>query len=384
MAFQRDKSVNIFFALLRSGLYGTPVPEAELPESIDWPAIISYAQKQAVYGVIIESVQFLPERLRPQANIAAKMNKFALGLIQANLIVDQTVAQLVIFLKQHGFKGVLLKGQGVARFYRLPQMRQNGDIDFYIGKAIYKQATELCRDQLSDDKDACFQNDKHFDLFIRDIPIELHRVAAKIFSPIRRKRFQDWCVYELEHSPHRRTVSIGNTDVTLPSYDFDALFIFYHAWCHYIMGGIGLRQLCDWAMIFHNHAADIDTERLKENIRRFGITKGWKLFACIAVKYLGVPADKMPLYEPAYHKKSEKIMDEILVGGNFGRYTKANTRTPMYGYGLWHGLGKVRNITGYFFSLFPLIPLEATFLYFHRLYHGTIDCTKRTIQHLKK
>lgn len=358
-------------------MYGTSLPESDLPENIDWEAIISLAQKQAVYGIIIDSVQFLPERLHPSSSIAAQMNKFALGLIQANLILDKTVARLVTFLKQHGINGVLLKGQGVARFYRMPQMRQNGDIDFYVGKKIYKKAVTLCNENLIEDKNTCSETEQHFDFWMCGVPIELHRLASRIYTPVKNKRFQDWVVEELEHSPNRRTVTIGNADVTLPSFDFDAIFIFYHAWRHFIMGGVGLRQLCDWTMIFHTHSDDIDQERLKENIYRFGMTEGWKLFACIAVRYLGVPEDKIPLFDPSYYKKSERIFEEIMAGGNFGYYSKANTRTPIRGSGIWHGLGKVRNITGYFISLFPLIPIEATFLYLNRLFYGTTSSIKR-------
>lgn len=371
----------IFFSLLRSGMYGTPIPESELPGSIDWEAIIALAKKHVVLGIIIESVRFLPERLRPSGPIAAGMNRFALGLIQTNIILDRTVARLVEFFKQHGIDGVLLKGAGVARYYREPQMRQSGDIDFYVGKTVYKKAVALCREKLSEDNDADSETEKHFDFHMDGVLIELHRLASRIYSPSRNKRFQRWTVEELEHSPDRRVLTVGDTDIALPSYDFDAIFIFYHAWAHFIKGGIGLRQLCDWAMIFHTHSADIDAERLKENLARFGLTTGWKLFACIAVRYLGVSGDKIPLYDPSYDKKSEKILAEILAGGNFGYYSKANTRTPVFGYGLWNGLGKVRNVTGYFFSLLPLIPVEAIFLYFNRLFYGTISHIKRTSKH---
>lgn len=150
------------------------------------------------------------------------------------------------------------------------------------------------------------------------------------------------------------------------------------------MGGIGLRQLSDWAMIFHTHSGDIDSELLVENIKKFGMTQGWKLFACIAVSHLGVSADKIPLYDPSYTAKSEKVLEEIITGGNFGYYSKAHARTKGLGLGLAYGLNKVRNITGYFFDLFPLIPVEATFLYFNRLYTGTIACIARAAKNKNK
>lgn len=79
MIYQDADSINIFFLLLRSGMYGKPVPDSELPHSIDWKSIIRLAKKHVVLGIIIDSVQFLPESLRPTAEIEAKMKKICIG-----------------------------------------------------------------------------------------------------------------------------------------------------------------------------------------------------------------------------------------------------------------------------------------------------------------
>lgn len=372
------KMYPVFFSLLRSGMYGTPIPEAELPDSIDWKSIIALARKHVVLGIIIDSVALLPEHLHPSASTMDKMNKFAIGLIQTNLILDRTAARLVTFLREHDIEGVLLKGQGVARFYRQPQMRQCGDIDFYVGRKIYKKAVALCKAHLMKKGGDCHETDQHFDFTLDKVTIELHRIASRIYSPVRNAAFQKWVEEELEHSPERRTLTVGETDLSLPSLDFDAIYIFYHAWRHFITGGIGMRQICDWAMIFHSKSEDIDKDKLVKNIRRFGMTVGWKLFACIAVRYLGVGAEKIPLYDPSFSKKADKVLEDILDGGNFGYYSKANMRTPIRGFGVKHALGKLRNFGEYYINLVPLIPVEATFILFNRLTVGTVSYLKRS------
>lgn len=359
-------------------MYGTPIPEAELPDSIDWKSIIALARKHVVLGIIIDSVALLPEHLHPSASTMAKMNKFAIGLIQTNLILDRTAARLVTFLRKHDIEGVLLKGQGVARFYRQPQMRQCGDIDFYVGRKIYKKAVALCKANLMEKGGDCHETDQHFDFTLDKVTIELHRIASRIYSPVRNAAFQKWVEEELEHSPERRTLTVGETDISLPPLDFDAIYIFYHAWRHFITGGIGMRQICDWAMIFHSKSEDIDKDKLVKNIRRFGMTVGWKLFACIAVRCLGVGAEKIPLYDPSFSKKADKVLEDILDGGNFGYYSKANMRTPIRGFGVKHALGKLRNFGEYYINLVPLIPVEATFILFNRLTVGTVSYLKRS------
>ncbi len=368
---------SIFFALLRSGMTGKPIPQSELPVSIDWGEVIALAKKHTVYGIIIESVQYLPESLRPTPEITAKMSRFALGLIQANIITDRAVGRLVNFFREHGINGVLLKGQGIARLYRDPGMRQNGDIDFYVGKRVYREAVELCKKYLIKPGEESEENTQHFGFSLGGVPVELHRIATIAYSPFVKGRLQRWIEDQLEESPERRALTIGDAEVTLPSLDFDVIYIFYHAWRHYLTGGVGLRQLCDWAMIFLRHAEDLDRERIVSDLRRFDMTKGWKLFACIAVQYLGVPATSIPLYDPRYVGQSRRVFEEIMTGGNFGRYLEVSPVFDTKSRGLGDELRKIPVLTKYFLSLFTLIPAEATFLYFHRLTSGITAFIKR-------
>lgn len=363
--------------MLRSGLSGQPVPETELPDAIDWRAISDLANKHAVQGIIIEGIDLLPKELMPSREARAKMRLFALGLIQANRVIDKTAARLVEFFEPNGIQGVLLKGQGVSRYYRKPQMRHNGDIDFYVGQKAYKRAVSLCRQHLIEDDAHCHETSQHYDFYIGKIPVEIHRLATKVYSPWRNKRFQRWIVEQLEHSPARRMLDVDGVAVAIPSYEFDAIYIFYHAWRHFITGGIGLRQLCDWAMVFQSHYDDIDIERLVENIHSFGLVSGWKLFACIAVGHLGLPPEKMPLYDPSFAKRSEKVLQEILAGGNFGFYTEAYHDLPTNRFSLAYICRKLHNVTRYFFTFFPLMPVEATFLFLHRLRWGMTAVAKR-------
>lgn len=356
------------------------MPESELPDKIDWEAIADLAHKHAVQGIIIESTEYLPENIYPPKGIRRQMSQFALGLIQANIVVDATVARLTSFFKSHGVNGVLLKGQGVARYYPKSKMRHNGDVDFYVGRTVYKKAVSLCQKHLIKDKKTCHETSQHYDFAIDKIPIEIHRLATRVYSPWRNKRFQHWIVDQLEHSPSRRSLVLEDVEVAIPSYDFDVIYIFYHAWRHFITGGIGLRQLCDWVMILHTHRHDIDADKLVDNIKRFGMTNGWKLFGCIAVNHLGLPAEEMPLYDPAFSKRSEKMLDEILAGGNFGFYTEAYADIPTSRFSLSYTFRKFRNAAGYLFSLFPLMPAEATFLFFHRIYWGFVSVAKRALK----
>ncbi len=374
------KNIPIFFALLRSGLYGSEIPERELPESIDWEAVLRLARIQTVLGFIIDAAQRLPRHLRPGPEIAAKMSKTALSLIKTNLVLENAASKLVALLKPYGVSGVILKGIGVAHYYPHSQMRHGGDIDFYVGKSQYGKTIQAClKEGLISRNPDPREVHKHFEFHIGSVMIEVHRLAATLFHPFRKEAFQDWMVDQLEHSPARRELQIGGETVVFPSVDFDAIYVFYHAWNHYVIGGVGLRQLCDWAMIFHSRGDEIDRAKLVENIRRFDLTKGWKLFACIAVNHLGVPAEKMPLYDPRYTKKSEQILADILRIGNFGFHSEEFGRMKKEGFvGKRYALTKVVSMTKRYLALYPYVSWEATGCYLTRLLQGPLDIIKRS------
>ena len=98
-----------------------------------------------------------------------------------------------------------------------------------------------------------------------------------------------------------------------------------------IEGGVGFRQLCDWAMFLHTYHKSIDTAELSKKLKEFHMESVWKEFGIIAVAILGLPADELPLapanLEPT--RKTGKILDDIFASGNFGKYNKTiTTVTP--------------------------------------------------------
>ena len=112
----------------------------------------------------------------------------------------------------------------------------------------------------------------------------------------------------------------GNTQVFIPGVNIDVLFIFTHILKHFFHNGIGLRQICDWCRLLWKFRDKIDACLLENRIREMGIVTEWKAFASLAVKYLGMPVEAMPLYsdEEKWKKKAGKILAFIIKTGNFG------------------------------------------------------------------
>ena len=106
------------------------------------------------------------------------------------------------------------------------------------------------------------------------------------------------------------------TQVFLPSPDNDVFFVFTHFIKHFYTEGMTLRQICDWCRLLWTYRDTINEGLLEERLRRSGLMTEWHSFASLAVAYLGIPVEAMPIYEEkeCWHKKAQQIINLILCG----------------------------------------------------------------------
>lgn len=125
----------------------------------------------------------------------------------------------------------------------------------------------------------------------------------------------------------------GDTDVFLPAPDEDVVLVFTHILEYFFVGGVGLRQLSDWCRLLWTYRERIDVPLLESRLRRMGLMPEWKGFAALAVGYLGMPADAMPLYfdAPKYRRKADRICRLVLQTGNMGHNIDQSYRTKYPG-----------------------------------------------------
>lgn len=356
-------------SLLRAALWQTPAGvECFSRGSVCWDDIADLSLRQTVSVPVCHGALSLSESLRPPKEWLHTSLAYSVRSMQAHRMLNDCLTEVVCRLKEAGITPVLLKGQAYAQHYPQPEWRQCGDIDLYIGETDYPRAVATAREcgwqSLPGENEQ--PGAKHYGCFLRGVRIELHRVVAILDRPAANRRFQRWSHGQL--SGTTRTMRVGDTDVSLPPPLFDVVFVFQHLYHHFLNGGVGLRQLCDWVLLLHAHSSIIDRGELESLLRRFGLLHGWKMFGCIAVDRLGLPEPEFPFYFPLYRARAEKIFGIILCEGNFGRHAPGQTPRPD---SYWRG--KLHSYTRYqkrLFSLFPLAPENVIRCYARFVYKG--------------
>jgi len=335
----------LLFTLLRNALWGREADPLCFSAETEWGAIYYLSKQQTVTAILYDALISLPSELQPDPTLLRQWYIHVIKVEQSHKLLNLRLAEATNLLQSEGIRSVLLKGQGVAQNYPIPFHRQCGDIDLYIGKGNYKEAYNAA--QKWDSVQEVERDDtKHYSFHWRDVTIELHRIALSL------RKFQHWTEYHLT-GDKLRIWSINGAEVLLPPVNFDALYILIHAYSHFILGGIGLRQLCDWTLYLHTFANEIDQQQLKHDLDSFGLMRVWQIFGHIAVNNLGLAENKMPFYTKQYGKEAENILGDIIKGGNFGYYSISSKPQKNYLIKKFHTLLRIWQRARRLLSLFP-------------------------------
>jgi hypothetical protein len=337
-----------FLYFLRCGLWN-------LRESYDgsseirWDRIYDLALQQTVAGVIADGITMAGI---PIPTNEAAFGKFA-GTVFAterrNTQMDALVVKIFRAFSENGIKAFLVKGQEAARAYPDPSKRQPGDIDIFMDAGNYMKAKSLVA-LISGCGGIERESNLHYATELGDVEVELHGSFKSLTDRNLDKRVIVWAE-EMTDFPCP-VWKEGGTEIGLLPYNFEAIFLFLHFFHHFMTSGLGLRQICDWVRYLYVNKDNIDRVRLEKDISRLGIVLPWRVFACLAVDYLGCPEDSALLYDDSYSRKALKVLERIMKTGNFGKSVRGKRRNERY---------LVRKTRSFFISFKDFIRLSLIF-----------------------
>ena len=315
-----ENTIKAFFELVRAGLWEK---EARLSQfgNIEYNAILQLAEEQSVVGLVNAGLEHVVDTKVPQEWVLQFIGE-TLQIEEQNKSMNTFIEQLISKLRMAEIYTLLVKGQGIAQCYERPYWRSSGDVDLYLSKDNYNKAKAFLLPLASytEDED---KKKLHLGMTIDGWVVELHGTLYGSLSRRVNKGIEE-AHRDVFYGGNVRSWLCGKTQVFLPGVDNDVIFVFTHILQHYFGGGIGLRQICDWCRLLWTYRDKLDSKLLEHRIRKMGLTSEWKAFAALAVNWLGMPLEAMPLYNEnenqneKYKKKAERIMTLILDAGNFG------------------------------------------------------------------
>lgn len=295
--------------LTAHALFGAPLPPLS---DADFAEILCVAREQAMVGVVGEGLASLPEDAVP-LHVMQEWQRHTVAVIRKNqlLLAEQTA--LLEICRQSAIPVVILKGFSVACEYPTPDLRASGDVDCLVPS---ERLAELCalltqrgyvREQGLDEHHVGYLHNGvmleiHFK--IPGIPEgtlageALSRALSDVFEKAQAAELQG-CRFPVPAPRHR------------------ALILLLHIAKHLQDGGVGLRQVTDFAVFAAKHP-DVLDEAFLALLREGGLFRFAAALALGCVRHLSLPATYVPFASESTKDTADALFADFLTAANFG------------------------------------------------------------------
>ena len=292
---------------------------ADIPASVkdaDWKVLYVIAKKQALLGVLFYGIRRLPKELAPEQKLLMQWMVMAEQIRKQNIRLFLDSVKVCKNFENKGFANCILKGQGNALLYPDSYMRTPGDIDIYLTggrKRVMQYINKVCPNQV--------MRYHHVDFPVMKTAIEVHFTPSYMFFPIHNSRMQKWIkeVMDLQCS-NVVTLPDGYGEITVPTTNFNVIYILSHLYRHVFTEGIGLRQLIDYyfVLVKSEERRVKNLTALQRELKFLGLWKFAGAVMYVLHEALGLPEAKM--IAPIDVNEGRFLLAEIMQGGNFGQY----------------------------------------------------------------
>lgn len=328
MTIHPDTINTLFFELARVAI-GTQETLTRLPSETEWEALFDMSMKQSLVGICFLGLHTLGAdsdegyvQIGMSEDLYFDWMGMAAQINMKNDLVNEQCVELQKRLTADGFRSCILKGQGIAERYgeELRGFRQSGDIDLWVDADNEKVI------------DYVMQNYPTRDFGLRhiqfrcysDTEVELHWIPISTYNSLQMR-----CLTRYFDNDRERQFAYRSNGLCVPTSDFQVVHQLLHVYAHYVYEGVGLRQMMDlyFAQLAGANCQEGSVERAKYGevlglFRRLGLLRFVAATQWVLQDVFGM-SESVLLCAPDA-KEGRKLLDEIMIGGNFGHHDERN------------------------------------------------------------
>lgn len=307
---------NLFLKLLSSALFSEKKYSESFNNNADWRIIYEESCAQAVTALVFESIRLLDEDKKPDKELTELWEEDSIYTVMQNSVKMYAHAELISLLENNGIKYSIIKGAAAAVNYPKPDVRHMGDIDVLVFRKDFERAKVVLSENGYTEKVVYPQIGHEVEFNKNGVSIELHIQAPGV--PEGKSGEKLYAV--IQEIPENTEVSeIGGVEFCKPCSFYNGIVLILHIISH-LGSGIGIRQICDWAMYVKNELNDGVWENFLEPVLNENkILFFTKVLTKMCCKYLGLPIEECLWCVEADDEICDEFMRNILDSGNFGR-----------------------------------------------------------------
>ena len=293
----------------------TTLSEADA-KAADWSEVLKEAQAQTVILMAGDAAV----KYRDYIEDYAEWTKTASSAHVANVRTaysEQELNRLMV-----GRKFLILKGMAAASYYPKPYERSLGDIDFLIVPSERQDIKALLIENGYQSHDI---EHAYHEVFNKGYThLEMHFEIAGIPNGRPGEIVREFMSDAVNHSV---TAGFDSWSFPAPEAIYHGLIILLHMQGHMLSEGLGLRHICDWACYLQKTENEPFWSELLDLFKRIGIFTYAQVISKICSMYFHINCPDWA--ETADEELCRDVMDDVLVGGNFGRKDETRAKSGM-------------------------------------------------------
>lgn len=297
-------------SIIAKALWNKPSMIAVRPDA--WDVVCRITKEHAITPIVWIGLSSQKKEI-PVSNYKFLRSE-ALSSVFAGeqLMIEQD--RILAAFNNAGIQCAVLKGSSMAALYPSPEMRSLGDIDLLVPAALFERASVLLQRLgfQAQEKGHSFHTEFHG----RGCVVELHRAVSNMPNTaggLAAARIMDECWDDI------KCCIVGDYSFPALGIRHQALNLLLHMERHLAIGGIGLRQLCDWLVFVWS----VKTEEFESIILPTLDCCGLSRFACVLTKvcvtYLGIDENHVRWCMGIEDSLVRAMMKDILRVGDMGR-----------------------------------------------------------------
>lgn len=314
-----------FLLLLRQGLWGEKESfDAYFPLTLtEWETIYGWSRKHAIHGLVYDGMLLLPTECYPPKSVLipwmAHVDQWE-RVTQKQMHVVCALKQL--FDQEPKIPFELIKGHSIGQYFPNPLHRFSSDIDLYFGspeqqELANKRLESVGISVLRGKGDSCYS--------IHQVGIEHHAELIELHNPILLRKIRQWEKDIFMKGKSENKFSFHGVSIDVPIPIANHILLSTHILKHLLNEGIGLRQLCDVAIILKALHNETDQKEIEKRCHQLGIYRWMQVLYALLVKYLGLPKEYLPF--PS-NENPDTLLEEIWESGDFGIYDERKEKRP--------------------------------------------------------
>lgn len=303
----QNSTQKALLTLLTQALWGNGGTLAEA----DWEQVEKLAKDQGVLSMLYKG------SMKYKDIIPAGRIQIWRGAMYATVLhndrMKQAQSEILGWLSEKGIRAVILKGTSVARYYNPSDMRYLGDIDLLVDRSDIDLAAGLLKAhgyRLNE-----HEHDFHVSFVREDVTLELHYKATVVPSGKGGQAVEKIMDRFLDEA-----TMVSMNDISFPalSEKHQALMLLMHKERHMLEGGIGLRQLCDWAAFLSIQENSV-TDDFIYMFKECGLLTFSEAVTNACVRYLGLQGASAAWHRPSDNSLVDALMEDVFRSGNMGQ-----------------------------------------------------------------